>query len=85
MRTPVMVGVWSYMVLAVVAEVATFYNVKGATVETALIALLAASQATAVAVFYMELKDEPGSLRLFALIPLMFLAALLIAMVASLG
>jgi hypothetical protein len=33
----------------------------------------------------MQLKDEPGSLRLFALIPIMFLSALLIAMLASLG
>jgi uncharacterized membrane protein YGL010W len=84
MRTSVMVGVWAYMVLAVVAEVLFFYAVKGAA-QTGVIVTLAASQAVAVALFYMELKDEPGSLRLFALVPLMFVSALLIAMVASLG
>jgi hypothetical protein len=52
---------------------------------TAVVATLATSQAVAIVIFYMQLKEEPGSLRLFALIPIMFLAALLIAMVASLG
>lgn len=56
----------------------------GPTVDI-VISILAASQAVAIVLFYMDLKNEPGSLRLFALIPLMFLAALLIAMVASLG
>jgi len=49
------------------------------------VTILATSQAVAVVLFYMQLKDEPGSLRLFALIPIMFLSALFIAMLASLG
>jgi cytochrome c oxidase subunit IV len=81
----VVVSVWAYMLLAVIAEVLSFYYIKGATAQTSIIAILAMSQAVAVAVFYMQLKDEPGSIRLFALVGMMFLSALLIAMVASLG
>jgi hypothetical protein len=33
----------------------------------------------------MDIKDEPGSLLLMVLIPVMFLAGLLISVVASLG
>jgi len=73
------------MLLAVGAEVMTFYYVAGAATQTAVISILALSQAVAVGVFYMQLKDEPGSVRLFALVGVMFLAALLIATVASLG
>jgi hypothetical protein len=86
MRTPVALGVWAYMVVAVFAEVETFYikTIAYSTMAT-VVTILATSQAVAVVLFYMQLKDEPGSLRLFALIPIMFLAALLIAMLASLG
>lgn len=85
MRTSTIAGVWAYMLLAVAAEVSTFYYVAGAANQVAVISLLAISQAVAVGVFYMQLKDEPGSIRLFALVGVMFLSALLIALVASLG
>ena len=85
MKNSVLLGVWLYMVLAVLAEVGAFYYVTGAAALTAVVSTLATSQAVAIVLFYMHLKDEPGSLRLFALIPIMFLSALLIAMVASLG
>ncbi|MGP8125919.1 MAG: cytochrome C oxidase subunit IV family protein [Nitrososphaerales archaeon] len=85
MKTSTVVGVWAYMLLAVIAEVVSFYYVKTFAVQTTVILTLAMSQAVAVAVFYMQLKDEPGSIRLFALVGMMFLSALLIAMVASLG
>ena len=73
------------MILAVIVEVLSFYNLKSTLAQTTVIATLAMSQAIAVAVFYMQLKDEPGSVRLFAIVGVMFLAALLIATVASLG
>lgn len=73
------------MMLAVLAEAGAFYSIHVYATAATVITLLAASQAVAVVLFYMQLKDEPGSLRLFALIPIMFLAALLIAMMASLG
>ncbi len=85
MRTWVALGVWAYMVIAVLAEVESFYLLPVFSTEAAVVLVLAASQAVAVVLFYMQLKDEPGSLRLFALIPIMFLSALLIAMLASLG
>ncbi len=85
MRTWVALAVWVYMVLAVLAEVDAFYIVSVYSTLATVVSILATSQAVAVVLFYMQLKDEPGSLRLFALIPVMFLAALLIAMLASLG
>jgi hypothetical protein len=85
LRTVVLLGVWVYMMLAVLTEVGIFYELSGLALVVTSITILAASQAVAVVLFYMHLKDEPGSLRLFALIPLMFLSALLIAMIAALG
>ncbi len=85
MRSFVALGVWLYMVVAVLAEVETFYLVSVYSTLATVVTILATSQAVAVVLFYMQLKDEPGSLRLFALIPIMFLSALLIAMLASLG
>jgi len=85
MRTSILVGVWVYMMVAVVSEVEVFYAISSVSVVVTVVSILATSQAVAVVLFYMHLKDEPGSLRLFALIPLMFLSALLIAMIAALG
>ncbi len=85
MKTITGLGVWAYMILAIVAEVEAFYAGWAYSSTATVVSILAASQAVAIVVFYMQLKDEPGSLRLFALIPIMFLAALLIAMMASLG
>ena len=85
MRTVVAIGVWAYMVVAVLTEVFAFYSISVYSTMATVITLLATSQAVAIVLFYMQLKDEPGGLRLFALIPIMFLAALLIAMLASLG
>jgi hypothetical protein len=85
MRNFVLLGVWFYMVLSVITEVAAFYLLNSVYVSTTVITVLAASQAIAVVLFYMDLKNEPGSIRIFAVIPIMFLSALLVAMLASLG
>ena len=85
MRTWVGVGVWAYMVLAVLTEVEAATRLNVYSTAATVVTVLATSQAVAIVLFFMQLKDEPGSLRLFALIPIMFLAALLIAMLASLG
>ncbi|MDA4119494.1 MAG: cytochrome C oxidase subunit IV family protein [Thaumarchaeota archaeon] len=85
MKTSIALGVWAYMVLAVLAEVEAFYMIAAYSTAAAVITILATSQAVAVVLFYMQLKDEPGSLRLFALIPIMFLSALFVALLASLG
>jgi len=85
MKTTIALAVWAYMVVAVVAEVEAFYMIAAYSTAAAVITVLATSQAVAIVLFYMQLKDEPGSLRLFALIPIMFLSALFIALLASLG
>ena len=85
MKTSIALGVWAYMVLAVLTEVFAFYRVTNYPTMATVVSILATSQAAAIVLFFMQLKDEPGSLRLFALIPIMFLSALLIAMLASLG
>ncbi len=85
MRTWVALGVWAYMLLAVLTEVGAASSTLAYSTAASVVTILATSQAVAVVVFFMQLKDEPGSLRLFALIPIMFLSALLIAMLASLG
>ena len=85
MKTSIALGVWAYMVVAIFAEVEAFYMIAAYSTSAAVITILATSQAVAVVLFYMQLKDEPGSLRLFALIPIMFLSALFVALLASLG
>lgn len=78
-------SVWVYMIVAVVTEVETALHFSPPAAVDVIVAVLAASQAVAVVIFYMDLKNEPGALRLFALLPLMFVAALLLGMVATLG
>jgi len=73
------------MVLAVLTEVFAFYRIASYSTMATVVSILATSQAAAIVLFYMQLREEPGSLRLFAIIPIMFLSALLIAMLASLG
>jgi caa(3)-type oxidase subunit IV len=85
MRNSVVIAVWAYMIIALLTEVASYYSLAGSAALTVVVSILASSQAVAIVLFYMHLKDEPGSIRLFALIPIMFLAALLIAMIATLG
>jgi len=85
MKTSVALGVWAYMMLAVLTEVFAFYRIANYPTMATVVSILATSQAAAIVLFYMQLREEPGSLRLFAIIPIMFLSALLIAMLASLG
>lgn len=53
--------------------------------SAAAIVLFAISQAAAVVAFYMNLREEPGSLVLMVAVPLMFISGLLITVVASQG
>jgi caa(3)-type oxidase subunit IV len=79
------VGVWGYLVLATAVEVEAYYALASHGLVLLVIGVLAASQAMSIALFFMHLREEPNSLKLFALIPIMFLAALLVTLVASLG
>jgi len=85
MKTSVALGFWAYMMMALLTEVFAFYRIANYLTMATVVSILATSQAAAIVLFYMQLREEPGSLRLFALIPIMFLSALLIAMLASLG
>ena len=85
MRNRVLVAVWLYTMIAVLAEVYTVQHVSDTLTAASAVVVFALSQAAAVVAFYMDLKDEPGSLILMVLIPVMFLAGLLISVVASLG
>jgi len=85
MKNSVLVSVWLYTLVAVLAEVYTSQNVSNGLTAAAAIIAFALSQAAAVVIFYMDIKDEPGSVLLMVLVPVMFLAGLLISVVASLG
>jgi len=85
MKNTVLVAVWLYTIMAVLAEVYTAQHVSDTLTAASAVIIFALSQAAAVVVFYMDLRDEPGSLILMVLIPVMFLAGLLVSVVASLG
>jgi cytochrome c oxidase subunit IV len=83
LKTSVLVSVWVYTLVAVVAEVYVSYAVSNLYYATTAIVIFAISQAAAVVAFYMNLREEPGSLILMVIIPLMFISGLLITVVAS--
>jgi heme/copper-type cytochrome/quinol oxidase subunit 4 len=74
-----------YTLLSVVVEVYIAENVTNPVTVTAAVIAFALSQGAAAMLFYMDLKDEPASMKILVLIPLMFIAGLLITVVASLG
>jgi len=73
------------MLIAVIAEVYAAESIPDVVTAATAVIAFALSQAAAIVLFYMNLKEEPGSLIITVIIPLMFLAGLLISMVASLG
>jgi heme/copper-type cytochrome/quinol oxidase subunit 4 len=85
LRERILAGVWLYTITAVVAEVYAAENIANVFTAASAVIIFALSQAAAIVLFYMDLKEEPGSLILMVIIPLMFLAGLLISVVASLG
>lgn len=78
-------SVWGYTIVSVVAEVYAAMTVNNSFYVGTAVITFALSQAAAVVAFYMNLKEEPGSMRLLIVIPVMFLAGLLITLVASQG
>jgi hypothetical protein len=73
------------MVVAVLTEVLLYYQHLAYPVLVSVVSILATSQGVAIVLFYMQMKDEPASVKLFAIVPIMFLSALLVAELASLG
>jgi len=84
-RPQVLAGVWLYTILALVTEVYAAENIPNVFTATTVVIIFALSQAAGIVLFYMDLKDEPGSVIVMIIIPIMFLAGLLISVVASLG
>ena len=85
MKASILAGAWVYTLVTIVAEVYVAESVHNVFVATSAVVAFALSQAAAAVLFYMNLKEEPGSLIIAVIIPIMFLAGLLISMVASLG
>jgi cytochrome c oxidase subunit IV len=82
-KTSFLVSVWVYTLVTVIAEVYVKYAVSNLYLAATAIVVFAISQGAAVVAFYMNLKEEPGSLILMVIIPLMFISGLLITVVAS--
>ena len=56
MRNTVALGVWTYMVLAVLAETESFYMHLAYSTTVTVVSILAASQAVAIVLFYIQMK-----------------------------
>lgn len=84
-KTLTLVLVWAYTLVAVLAEVSAAYVIPDLLYSAAAIIAFAISQGAAVVIFYMGLKDEPSSLMLAVIVPLLFISGLLITVVASQG
>ncbi len=85
MRALNMFLIWIYLAVATVVEVILFYSFPGDVFVTYAISVLAVSKAIFIFAFYMHIRYEQRSLKVFSVIPLFFLLALLVGMFASLG
>ena len=85
MKSLDMVLIWVYLAAATVIEVFLFYAYAGDVFVNYAISVLALSKAIFIFAFYMHVRYEQRSLKIFSIIPLFFLLALLAGMFASLG
>jgi len=85
MRSLDMVLIWAYLSAATVIEVILFYSFTGSLIVNYGISVLALSKAVFIFSYYMHIRYEQRSLKVFSVIPLFFLVALLIGMLTSLG
>ncbi len=77
--------IWVYLAAATVVEVFLFYAYAGNVFVNYAISVLALSKGIFIFAFYMHIRYEQRSLKIFSIIPLFFLLALLAGMFASLG
>ena len=77
--------IWVYLAAATVVEVFLFYSYPGNAFVNDAISVLALSKAIFIFAFYMHIRYEQRSLKIFSIIPLFFLLALLAGMFASLS
>ncbi len=85
MEVALTVGVWIYLVAATVAEVLLFYLLPASNLVGVSIALLAASKAVLIVMYYMHLRYEPRSLQYLILPPTLLVAVLILTLVFSIG
>ncbi len=85
MRSLEMFLIWVYLAVATIVEVFLFYAYAGDVFVNYAISVLALSKAVFIFAFYMHIRYEQRSLKIFSIIPLFFLMALLVGMFASLG
>jgi cytochrome c oxidase subunit IV len=85
MKSLDMFVIWVYLAAATVIEVFLFYRFTGDVFVNYAISVLALSKAIFIFAFYMHIRYEQRSLKIFSIIPLFFLLALLAGMFASLG
>ncbi|MEM0075379.1 MAG: cytochrome C oxidase subunit IV family protein [Conexivisphaerales archaeon] len=80
-------AVWAYVIIATVIESFLSINYWHADpmLINSLIFALAWSQAASIATFFMHLKYEPASLRIFVIIPLIFIISLIVGLIISIG
>jgi cytochrome c oxidase subunit IV len=85
MKSIGMVLVWFYLAAATVIEVYLFYSFTGSSFVNYAISVLALSKGVFIFAFYMHIRYEQRSLKVFSIIPLFFMLALLFGMFASIG
>jgi caa(3)-type oxidase subunit IV len=79
------VGVWIYIVAATVAEVVLFYTIPGSSLVNVSIAVLAASKAVLIVMYYMHLKYEPRPIQYLIFPPSFLVVFLVLTLVFSVG
>lgn len=77
--------VWGFIMAATLVEayLGEFYSRLYPTFVDSVIMALIWSQVAAVALFYMHLKYEEKGIKIFAIVPLVFLLALIVALLGS--
>jgi caa(3)-type oxidase subunit IV len=78
-------GVWMFLVVSTIVEafLSTRYWFTDTTLTDSIIVALIWAQVVTVALFYMHLKYEERGIKIFAIVPIVFLLALIVALLGS--
>ena len=85
MKSLGMLLIWVYLAGATVVEVFLYYRFTGNPEVNYAISVLALSKAVFIFAFYMHIRYEQRSLKVFSIVPLFFMLTLLFGMFASIG
>jgi FtsH-binding integral membrane protein len=84
MKTSLAVGIWLYLVIATVIEVALFKVGPPGTIDIDIvIGVVAAISAIVTALFSMNIREEPTAVQYLFLIPVLLVGVLIITLVLS--